>query len=75
MGLRFRRSIKTGSRTARQMLLSFVFLLVWGLIAQSTAMIGFGLLGIVVAWMLVKRAALREASTTAEEKEFSAYVD
>jgi hypothetical protein len=75
MGFRFRPGINTGSRTARQMLLSFVFLLLWGLIAQSAAMIGFGLVGIVVAWMLVKRAALREASSAAEEKELSAYVD
>ena len=75
MGLRFRRSLKTGSRTARQMVLSFVFLLLWGLIAQSAAMIGFGLVGTAVAWILVKRAALREVSSAAEEKELSAYVD
>jgi hypothetical protein len=75
MGFRFRRSLKTGSRTARQMVLSFVFLLVWGLVAQSTAMIGFGLVGTALAWILMKRAALREASSAAEAKEFSAYVD
>jgi hypothetical protein len=75
MGLRFRRRIKTGSRTARQLVLSFVFLLLWGLVAQSTAMIGFGLVGTVLAWILMKRATLREVSSTPEEKEFSAYVD
>ena len=63
MGSRLLGSLKAGSRTARQMVLSFVFLLLWGLIAQSTAMIGFGLAGTAVAWILVKRSALREVST------------
>ena len=71
MGSRLRGSLKAGSRTARQMVLSFVFLLLWGLIAQSTAMIGFGLAGTAVAWILVKRSALREVSTKVEEKELS----
>ncbi len=71
MGFRFRGSIRSGSRTGRQMVLSFAFLLVWGLIVQSTAMIGFGLVGIAAAWLLVRRAALREVSTKVEEKELS----
>ena len=71
MGSRLRGSLKAGSRTARQMVLSFVFLLLWGLIVQSTAMIGFGLAGTAVAWILAKRAALREVSTKVEEKELS----
>ncbi len=54
-----------------QLVLSFVFLLLWGLIAQSTAMIGVGLAGTAVAWILVKPSALRDVSTKVEEKELS----
>jgi hypothetical protein len=50
------------------MVLSFVFLFVWGLIAQSAAMMGFGVVGIGAAWILMRRAALREMSTTTEEE-------
>jgi hypothetical protein len=68
MGFRVRRSAPTGSRTSRQLVLSFVFLLVWGLIVQSAAMMGFGVVGIGAAWILMRRSALREMSTTTEEE-------
>jgi hypothetical protein len=42
-----------------------------GLIAQSAAMIGFGLAGTAVAWILVKRSSLREVSTKVDDKELS----
>jgi hypothetical protein len=71
MGSRLRGSLKAGSRTGRQMVLSFVFLLLWGLIVQSTAMIGFGLAGTAITWILMKRAAPREVSTKVKEKELS----
>jgi len=71
MGFRFRRSNTTGSRTGRQLVLSFAFLLLWGLIAQSAAMIGFGLVGIAAALVVLRRASLREVSTSTDEKELS----